>query len=161
MADITDLKSVAVRRVGSSPTVSTNLIKQNKIKNNMPNSNAMQILAPYKYHGQWVFDDETTGLVREAFVMGIDKMLDIITKDIPNAEKGFRLLFSHMPFPNYDVELTWQRGDYGGNWYFYEELGFEGWLCPALFKYFSAAPPKLYGKAEAIEPTKKKGKSKK
>jgi hypothetical protein len=36
----------------------------------------------------------------------------------------------------------------GGNWYFCEQLGFEGWLCPALFKYFDKAPPELYGKAE-------------
>jgi hypothetical protein len=24
----------------------------------------------------------------------------------------------------------------------------EGWLCPALFRYFEAAPPELYVKAE-------------
>jgi hypothetical protein len=24
----------------------------------------------------------------------------------------------------------------------------EGWLCPALFKYFETAPPELYAKAE-------------
>jgi hypothetical protein len=26
----------------------------------------------------------------------------------------------------------------------------EGWLCPALLKYFGTAPPELYAKAEAI-----------
>jgi len=25
----------------------------------------------------------------------------------------------------------------------------EGWLCPALFRYFDKAPPELYVKAEA------------
>jgi hypothetical protein len=28
----------------------------------------------------------------------------------------------------------------------------EGWLCPALFKYFEKAPEKIYCKAEAQEP---------
>jgi hypothetical protein len=27
----------------------------------------------------------------------------------------------------------------------------EGWLCPALLKYFAQAPPELYVKAEAIK----------
>jgi hypothetical protein len=28
----------------------------------------------------------------------------------------------------------------------------EGWLCPALFKYFDAAPKTLYAKAEPLAP---------
>jgi hypothetical protein len=27
----------------------------------------------------------------------------------------------------------------------------EGWLCPALFKYFESAPKTLYAKAQALE----------
>jgi hypothetical protein len=27
----------------------------------------------------------------------------------------------------------------------------EGWLCPALFKYFPEAPKKLYAKAEPLK----------
>lgn len=27
----------------------------------------------------------------------------------------------------------------------------EGWLCPALFKYFEQAPARIFVKAEAIE----------
>ena len=41
--------------------------------------NQISVLHPYKYHGQWVFDDETTGLVREAFVAGADTMIDTAT----------------------------------------------------------------------------------
>ena len=29
--------------------------------------------------------------------------------------------------------------------------GAEGWLCPALFKYFPEAPPSLYARAERID----------
>jgi len=31
----------------------------------------------------------------------------------------------------------------GGNWYFCPQLNMEGWLCPALFRYFGEAPKRL------------------
>lgn len=37
-----------------------------------------------------------------------------------------------------------------GNTYYCEALDMEGWLCPALFKYFEEAPKNLYAKAAAI-----------
>ena len=69
-------------------------------------------------------------------------------KDIPEPEKGFRLLFSAQPFPGHALKLTWRRGDKTGNWYYCEQLGKEGWLCPGLFKYYREAPKELYVKAE-------------
>ena len=36
------------------------------------NNNSIGVLFPYKYQGQWVFDDERVGLFREAFIAGID-----------------------------------------------------------------------------------------
>ena len=80
--------------------------------------NAISVIAPYKYEGMWVFDDPAVGLVREAFVAGIDVMLDKLTASIPNAEKGFRLIFSPAPFPGYTVKLEWRREEYDGNWYY-------------------------------------------
>ena len=76
-------------------------------------------------------------------------MIDRIVSTIPAAGKGFRLLFSERPFPGYTVKLEWRREEYGGNWYYSPELEIEGWLCPALFKYFESAPQELYGRAEA------------
>ncbi|HYF34168.1 MAG TPA: DUF6717 family protein, partial [Prosthecobacter sp.] len=99
----------------------------------------------YRYAGQWVFDDPAVGLVREPFVAGIDTMIDVLVKDIPGADAGFRLLFSPTPFPGYRIRLEWRREEYGGNWYYSPQLGIEGWLCPALFKYFDTAPKELYG----------------
>ena len=110
--------------------------------------NSISIIAPYKYEGAWVFDDPNTGLVREALVAGIDVMIDRLVADIPGAEKGFRLLFSATPFPGFTAKLEWRREEYGGNWYYSPTFAMEGWLCPALFKYFDAAPPELYGRAE-------------
>jgi hypothetical protein len=37
----------------------------------------------------------------------------------------------------------------GGNWYTSDDPPMEGWLCPALFRYFDRAPSELYVKAEA------------
>ena len=113
--------------------------------------NAISVIVPYKYEGMWVFDDPAVGLVREPFVSGIDVTLDKLTASIPNAAKGFRLVFSAAPFPGYTVKLEWRREDYGGNWYYSPQFQMEGWLCPALFKYFPKPPLELYGRAEPIK----------
>ena len=110
--------------------------------------NAISVLFPYKYEGMWVFDDPAVELLREPFVFGIDEMISELVAPIPNAEKGFRLLFSTQPFPGYMIKLEWRREEYGGNWYYSAMLDKEGWLCPALFKYFDKAPSELYAKAE-------------
>ncbi|MFC2007644.1 DUF6717 family protein [Chloroflexota bacterium] len=109
-------------------------------------ANAIMIIVPYWYYGTWVFDDERVGLLREPFVSGIPEMINDLVKDIPDPQSGFRLLFSSSPFPGYQRELTWVRGDFNGNWYRLGEE--EGWLCPAMFHYFEEAPEKLYVKAE-------------
>ena len=98
--------------------------------------------------GVWVFDDPARGLVREPFVAGADKMIDRVVADIPHAAKGFTLTFSATPFPGHQYRLDWLRQEDGGNWYASEQLDMEGWLCPALFKYFTEAPRELYARAE-------------
>ena len=75
-------------------------------------------------------------------------MIDRLTADIPDAENGFRLIFSTAPFPGYTAKLEWRREEYGGNWYYSPNYHLEGWLCPALFKYFRDAPKELFAKAE-------------
>lgn len=110
--------------------------------------NSLFVIAPYRYEGMWVFNDPRVDLVREPFVSGIDVMIDRLVARIPNADKGFRLVFSPTKFPGYEVKLQWRREEYGGNWYWSDEYQMEGWLCPALFKYFDKAPAELYGRAE-------------
>lgn len=106
--------------------------------------NAINVIAPYKHHGQWVFDDPRVGLVQEPFVAGADSMIDRVVADIPDAAAEVVLIFSAAPFPGHQYRLDWQRGDGGGNWYRSEQLGMEGWLCPALLRYFSEPPTELY-----------------
>ena len=76
--------------------------------------NAINLIIPYRYEGMWVFDDARVGLDKEPFVSGADMMLDVLVNDIPNAQKGFRLLFSATPFPGYKGEAGMgSRGVWG------------------------------------------------
>ena len=108
--------------------------------------NALLVIAPYKYQGTWVFDDPAVGLSREPFIAGIDTMIDKAVADIPNAEKGFRAIFSAAPFSGANWKLDWRRAESGGNWYYSDQFKMEGWLCPALLKYFPTAPREIYVK---------------
>jgi hypothetical protein len=112
--------------------------------------NSIFAIRPYCNGATWVFDDPATGLVAEAFVSGMPEMIDVLVRDIPGASEGFRLLFSTGAFPGVMGRLEWVREEFGGNWYRWAERGMEGWLCPALFKYFENAPRELYVRAEAI-----------
>ena len=78
-------------------------------------------------------------------------MIDKAVTIIPNAERGFRAIFSASPFPAYTLKLEWRRSESGGNWYHCEKFSMEGWLCPALLKYFPRAPREIYVKAEALK----------
>jgi hypothetical protein len=110
--------------------------------------NALMVIFPYKYQGTWVFDDAAVGLSREPFIAGVDTMIDKAVANIPNAEKGFRAIFSASQFPGANFKLEWRRAESGGNWYYADQFKMEGWLCPALLKYFATAPPEIYVKVE-------------
>jgi hypothetical protein len=114
-------------------------------------SNQILVISPYWLHSTWVFDDPAVGLVQEPFVSGIPEMIDDLVADISDARQGFRLLFSATPFPGFQRKLTWVREEMEGNWYKADEPPMEGWLCPALFRYFEAAPAELFVKAEALK----------
>ena len=116
-----------------------------------PRSNAIMIISPYRHQGTWVFDDASVGLVKEPFEAGVPEMIDVLVQDIPDADQGFRLLFSARSFPGYQKELKWLRGDSGGNFYAFDDPPMEGWICPAMFQYYSEAPKSLYVKSEPIK----------
>jgi hypothetical protein len=113
-------------------------------------SNQLFVISPYRQASTWVFDDPTVGLKAEPFVSGIPDMIDALVQSIPHADQGFRLLFSAAPFPGYQAELVQVRPEYGGMWYRWTATNMEGWLCPALFKYFTEPPPKLYARTEPL-----------
>lgn len=111
--------------------------------------NAIIAIHPYKYHGTWVFDDPGVGLRQEPFVSGADAIIERMVTNIPNAESGFTLLFSAGPFPGHQTHFEWRRKELGGNWYYSPQLRMEGWLCPALFKYFDSVPKRIYAQFRA------------
>jgi hypothetical protein len=118
---------------------------------NRPMTNSIFVIKPYKWSGLWVFDDPNVGLVREPFVCGADTMIDVASRHIPNADKGFLVVFSASYFP--DAQITWERvrEEGGGNVYRWAERHMEGWLCPALQRYFAEAPEKLYIQVKAAQ----------
>jgi len=110
--------------------------------------NAINLIIPYRHKDMWVYDDPRIGYDKEPFVSGAETMINELVADIPNAEKGFRLLFSATPFPGFESKLDWSREEDGGNWYFSPKYKMEGWLCAVILRYFDNAPKEIYVKAE-------------
>lgn len=111
--------------------------------------NAINVIAPYRYLDMWVFDDPRVGLTAEPFVGGADAMIDRATADIPDAKSGFVMIFSATPFPGHQFKLEWKRDDRGGNVYHSQALDMDGWLCPALMRYFDQPPAEIYVQVRA------------
>lgn len=113
--------------------------------------NTISVITPYWLDSKqaWVFDDDKFDLVQEPFISGIPEMIDLLTGNIENAKSGFRLIFSSLPFPDYQHELTFLEEEYGGSWYRLEN-GMKGWLCAALFHYFDRAPTNIFIKIESL-----------
>jgi len=110
--------------------------------------NAVFSIRPYRYQNMWVFDDERVALVKEPFVMGIPAIIDRAVAHLPNAAEGFTVLFNSTGLPEADIVLRKLHEDAGGNWYESEATGMKGWLCPALYKYYSVAPDRLFVKIQ-------------
>ena len=105
--------------------------------------NVINVIEPYRHLGMWVFDDPRVGLAAEPFVGGADVMIDRVTADIANARGGFTMVFSAMRFPGHQFRLEWRREEGSGNIYYSAELDAEGWLCPALLRYFDEVPREI------------------
>ncbi|MDR1282426.1 MAG: hypothetical protein LBK99_16630 [Opitutaceae bacterium] len=117
-------------------------------------SNVLHTIYPYKdgprtiVGGDWVFDDEHHGLVAEPFILGAELVIDLAAKGIPDAENGFKLVFSTQAFPGafHARRIALELG--GAT---YEVIGQDedgvpltGWLCPALHHYLPEPPESLY-----------------
>lgn len=105
--------------------------------------NQIYYIEPFKKGDLWVFNDETTGLVEEPFISGIP---EIINYYVGKKVSKIGLLFSKAMFPEYTTKLQKKKSEFGGAWYTDYNNGLEGWLCPALFRYFEKAPNRLFVK---------------
>ncbi|MBS7695643.1 MULTISPECIES: DUF6717 family protein [unclassified Chelatococcus] len=106
--------------------------------------NSINVIAPYKHLGMWVFDDAAVGLKQEPFVAGADSLIDFASASIPDAGRGFVMVFSAAAFPGHQYTLEWRRAEGDGNVYYSREFQQEGWLCPALLRYFDSPPAMIH-----------------
>jgi len=106
--------------------------------------NSIFVIHPVRHGGIWDFTDPAVGLVNEPFVGSVNTVLDWMLAQAgkPGATK-MSLQFSANQFPG-ATGFTKTSEQFGGNNYYCKELNVEGWLCPALFKYFPEAPPELW-----------------
>jgi len=107
----------------------------------------MKLLVYKDERFRWVFDDAEMNLSQEPFVAGMDEVIDLITKDIPNATDGVFIHFrdgvgsDEFPF----IVLTQATSNIHpkpgqSNYYFSEDLDKKVWLCPNMYKYAETTP---------------------
>jgi len=113
--------------------------------------NQMYVIAPYKFHGLWVFDDPKAGLAKEPFVNGADAMIDAMTRSIPDAPRGFTMVFSTSVFPGYQYKFLRRRSEGPETIYYSPNFDVEGSLSPAVLRYFDAPPQELFVQIRAME----------
>ena len=109
--------------------------------------NCIFVIKPYKWEGMW---DSTTltwasskNLRRRC---GHDDRR--ATSHIPNATRASWPSSRPATSPM-RKSCWWAREEGGGNVYRWAEKGMEGWLCPALLRYFTEPPEKLYIQVKA------------
>jgi hypothetical protein len=68
--------------------------------------NAINVIAPYKYHGQWVFDDPRVGLSQEPFVAGADTWIDRFDISLKSSCDRAVVCFATLLFDNFPSKLS-------------------------------------------------------
>lgn len=105
--------------------------------------NSLFVIHPYRFHDQWVFDDQSRQLDKEPFVGGADTLLGRLTD---NAEKC-SVIFSEKKFPGaHEMIVNAEPAVNGteGTYYYHHQMDHKLWLCPALLKFFSKPPEQIY-----------------
>lgn len=115
----------------------------------------------YKKRGRWVFDDERTGLVAEALVMGTDKIIDhLLEVNGVNADEVTFMMQDGTVCAEsgYAVYATYHKTKShpllgSSHWYKIITEGVKGvedengnqlaWLCPNIHRYYMVAPKAL------------------
>lgn len=107
--------------------------------------NAIHVINPYRSNNLWVFDDSSKNLVKEPFLAPASQLISLMCMEARIDKDFFNLLFSDKPFiADKLYTFEWVRSEYNGDWYYSRDFDMEGWLCPALLRYFDTAPRSLY-----------------
>lgn len=107
-------------------------------------SNGLNTIKPYWHDGAWVFDDPWRGLWAKPFIARTPEIIDQVLRGAGfRPRQPFTVTFADREFPalGYRFVLELVREDREGHWYRWG--GMEG-LCPALVRYFDAAPECIY-----------------
>jgi hypothetical protein len=99
---------------------------------------------------RWVFDDSEFNLSQEAFVSGMDEVIDLLTKEIPNASAGVYVHFDEFigsdefPFITLTHATSLHHPKLGqSNYYFCEKLDKKVWICNNMYRYTDHTPQVL------------------
>ena len=123
-----------------------------KFKPHKPD-NSIFTMRVYQDEGSWVFDNPAVGLFKEPFVAGADEIFDEVVRVRGLLDKDrarVDIVFSDEPFPSWELMAEHLGPSMGGNDYSiiaseYEMLeDHDFWLCPALLKYYSVPPERIY-----------------
>jgi hypothetical protein len=96
---------------------------------------------PYCIKGDWFFDDPKVGLFREGLTCGTPEVL-LKACNLKSINGSFTVLFSNFSLGEYFLNFKKPLRD--GNLYFWHEQKMSCWFCPALLKYFSSPPQKIW-----------------
>lgn len=106
--------------------------------------NAINVIHPYKYNGQWVFDDESKELDKEPFVAGADDLIEMLSGGADKCS----IVFSAGKFPTATGVIINQtpktNGEMGTDYLYEADTPHKLWLCPALLKYFEKPPAEIH-----------------
>ncbi len=101
---------------------------------------------------RWVFDDAARHLAREAFVAGMDQVIDALARKHP--DHGYGGIGFHMstrkPQGRIDslllehTQTLWHPALGPSNYYHCRQLGIKTWLCNNLYRYVALAPRRLH-----------------
>ncbi|HET7265118.1 MAG TPA: hypothetical protein VFL28_10650 [bacterium] len=105
---------------------------------------AMNVIKPYRWGGTWVFDDPVRGLRARPVLLGsTDAIAKVWDQAASRSAQRLMIAFAAAPFqwPGYRFVLNWAEERDGGHWYRLNGLVVQ---CPALLRYFDAAPRSIY-----------------
>lgn len=113
--------------------------------------NALMVVAPYWFQGSWVFDNPALDLDKEPLLLGDQKLIDELVSEIPDAKRGFRMIFSEKPFSCVEKGFLRIRQQKNPKWMRLGEFSFAEKFNPTFFKYFNNPPKRIFMR---IEPRK-------
>jgi len=96
---------------------------------------------PYTINKLWFFDDLKNGLIKEALTDGVPEVI-IRACQKSNPIQNIEVHFADFRFGRFCLDF--QKPLRNGNLYSWKEENLKCWFCPALLKYFTKPPKKIW-----------------